>query len=148
MKAKFAFPVGKGSTKGGKRVTFYMMFFFFLLMNCIRPFMLPEDFEVKIYLWVNLMPSPIQYARKIRGYIELKGSFEKEPELKKILLLYNNKEIEIPFKKEKEMWLIEISPDIISETKEKEYLKFKLLLFYKGKIFEIIKEKIEIKRIY
>jgi len=94
------------------------------------------------------MPSPIQYPRKIKGHIEIKGSFEEKPELKKVLLLYNHKEFEIPLKKEKDKWLIEISPNIISEIKQKKYLKLKLLLSYKGKIFEIIKEKIEIKRIY
>lgn len=129
-----------------RKITFIILSLF--TINCTNFVKLPEDFKIEIYVWTNLMPSPIQYPRKIKGYIEIKGSFEEEPELKRVSLLYNKKEFKVPFKKEKDKWLIEISPDIISQMEQKEYLKLKLLLSYKSKIFEIIKEKIEIKRIY
>ncbi len=94
------------------------------------------------------MPTPIQYKRKIKGNVEIKGTFEKEPEVKTIKILYNDSELNVNFKKGKNYYIFEIPFEDIKEIKRGEYLKFKIELFYKGKIFEIIKDKVEIKRVY
>ncbi|MEO0283881.1 MAG: hypothetical protein ABIM58_01790 [candidate division WOR-3 bacterium] len=127
-----------------KNIFFISSFF----ISCTKQVRLPDDFELNVYIFINLMPTPIQFHRKIKGNIEIKGTFEKEPEIKNIKILFDDSEFNVNFKKEKNYYIFEIPVYDIKEIKSKEYLKFKIDLFYKGKIFEVLKDKVEIKRIY
>lgn len=119
-----------------------------LFISCTRQVKLPDDFELNVHIFINLMPTPILYMRKIKGNIEIKGTFEKEPEVKTVKILFDGSEFNVNFKKENDYYIFEIPFEDIKEIKKKEYLKFKIELFYKGKIFEIIKDKVEIKKVY
>ncbi|MEN3046952.1 MAG: hypothetical protein ABDH49_08280 [Candidatus Hydrothermales bacterium] len=127
----------------------FFLVYFLLLKSCISSAKLPPDFDTNLVIFINLMPSPIQYPRKVKGSLEIKGSFDEEPQLKEIKILFDDFEISLPFSKAKEnTYLFEIPFFPLKEEKIKKNLKFKLTLSYKRKMFEIVKENFEIKRVY
>ncbi len=127
-----------------------LYFLLFIIFFCFKSVELPKDFELNVYIRANLMPGPLPRKGILKGFIELKGTFAENPQIKKVSILYKNMEFGIPFEKNKRenVWVLKFPVKIIPQIKEKKYLKFKIVISYKGKMFEIIKDKIKIIRIY
>ncbi|MEN3044836.1 MAG: hypothetical protein ABDH37_06460 [Candidatus Hydrothermales bacterium] len=127
----------------------YFLLYLFLLKFCINSVNLPSDFDINLVIFLDLMPSPIQHPRNIKGILEIKGSFQKDPQLKEIKILFDDFELKVPFTKNKEnVYIFKIPLSPINVEKFEKNLKFKITLAYKRKIFEIIKDKVEIKKVY
>ncbi len=119
----------------------------FFTIFCFKSIKLPKDFEIKISVWVNLMPGPIQedISKKIRGIIEFKGTFEQEIDLSEVYILKQNKKVRIGFEKNKKNYYILKDFPVLKPEEEIDFLiKFK----YKNKGFEKEIEKIKVGAVY
>jgi len=119
----------------------------FFTIFCFKSVKLPQDFEIKISVWINLMPGPVQedISKKIKGIIEFKGTFEQEIELLEVYILKQKKKLRIDFEKDKKNYYILKGFPVLKPEQEIDFL---IIFKYKNREFEKEIKKIKAGAVY
>lgn len=124
-----------------------LYFFIFFNLFCFKSVKLPEDFETKCSVWINLMPSPPPHipSEKIKGVIEFKGSLKEEILLLEVYVYKGKEKIRVNFEKTgKNRYVLNNFPLLTPQEEIDFLIKFK----YAGKAFEKEIKKIKVGVVY
>lgn len=128
-----------------RKIIFLILPFF--TISCFKSIKLPQDFEVRISVWVNLMPGPVRedLSKKMNGIVQFKGTFEEEIELKEVYILKQQEKIKTGFeKKESNYYILKDLPPLKPGSEIDFLIRFK----YKNKTFEKEIKKIKVGAVY
>lgn len=119
----------------------------FFTIFCFKSVKLPQNLEIKISVWINLMPGPVQedVSKKIKGTIEFKSTPEQEIDLSEVYILKQKKKLRIDFEKNKKNYYILKNFPVLEPEQEIDFLiRFK----YKNRGFEKKIKKIKVGAVY